>query len=73
MSANPTATQAAIDAALAEAATVPTSAAGDFGSATNRSIDELIKLDRYNRAKETAANGNTGLTVRRMRASGAHS
>lgn len=29
----------------------PKSATGDFGSWTNRSLDELIKLDKYLRAR----------------------
>lgn len=72
MSDSPSETQAAIDAALAAAPAKPQSVAGDFGSASERPIKELIELDRYNRAKEAAANGYTGLAVRRMRASGAH-
>ena len=73
MSATPTSTQAKIDAAIDAAAEKPTFVAGEFGSVTNRAIDQLITLDRYNQGKKAASNGRTGITVRRFKAGGAHS
>ncbi len=73
MSATPTSTQAKIDAAIDAAVDKPQSVSGEFGSATNRPIGELIELDRYNQGKKAASNGRTGITVRRFKAGGAHS
>jgi hypothetical protein len=73
MSATPTSTQVKIDAAMDAAASQPAAVSGEMGSATNRSVDDLIKLDRYNRGKLAAENRVTGLIMRRLRAGGAHS
>jgi len=73
MSATPTTTQEKIEAALESAASTPTFVSGEFGSVTNRSVEGLIALDRYNQGRIAREAGAPGFTVRRFKASGAHS
>lgn len=57
MSSTSTATQAAIDSAIAAAASEPAKMSGDAGSVEQRSIPDLIALDKHVASKNAASRG----------------
>jgi hypothetical protein len=68
----PDPTLAALDAALAEAATTPAAASNETGSVSSRSVAELILLDRYQRSKAALAAGKGwGVRITRLEPGGA--
>lgn len=59
-------TEAALNAALVEAVSSPSSASNDTGSVTMRPVADLIALDKYLASKAAVKNSGFGLVIGRV-------
>jgi len=61
----------AIAAALVDAASGPKRVKGDAGEVEAHSLDDLIKADQYQRAKDAASSPHRGLRFTKLQPPGA--